>query len=177
MEYLDACDSSGQLSGERVLKTVAHEQGIWHRSAHVWIVNSKKEILFQQRSLSIDNYPGKWDVSAAGHISAGESYLQAAKREVWEELGVSLADDDFLFLGELKQETSRPGYINKEINPVYLVWLDIDIKEIVRQEEEVMAVRFFPFADFLRLAREGDQSFVPRPEEYALVSGYLSALD
>lgn len=174
MEYLDVCDATGRLSGETVLKTQAHEKGIWHRSAHVWVANPKKGILFQQRSLTIDNHPGKWDISAAGHVSAGESYLQAAKRETREELGLVLADNDFCFLGEVKQESSRPGYINREVNPVYLVWLDIDVDKIVRQEEEVAAVKFLPFADFCLLVSEGNPSFVPHPEEYALVLKYLS---
>ena len=46
MEYLDICDSNGNLIGEKKPKKEVHEKGLWHRSAHIWIINSKKEIDF-----------------------------------------------------------------------------------------------------------------------------------
>lgn len=32
MEYLDICDSEGNLIGKKELKTECHKQGLWHRS-------------------------------------------------------------------------------------------------------------------------------------------------
>ena len=36
-----------------------------------------------------DENPGLWDSSAAGHVDSGENYLDCARRELAEELGVS----------------------------------------------------------------------------------------
>ena len=44
----------------------------------------------QQRSRWKDRHPLKWDSSAAGHVTAGESYNETARRELKEELGVDV---------------------------------------------------------------------------------------
>lgn len=62
----------------------AHQDGLLHRISAVYLTNEKKHILLQKRA---DN--GKLDHSAAGHVDLGESYLEAAKRELQEELGVA----------------------------------------------------------------------------------------
>ena len=43
----------------------------------------------QKRSRLKDRHPGVWDSSAAGHLNAGEGYLETAIRELEEELGVA----------------------------------------------------------------------------------------
>jgi isopentenyldiphosphate isomerase len=45
----------------------------------------------QKRSSRKRIQPGKWDSSVGGHVDPGESYEQAAERELAEELGVQLA--------------------------------------------------------------------------------------
>jgi len=60
----------------------AHRDGTPHRIAVIYLENDKGEILAQIRK------NGRTDHSAAGHLDPGESYLDAAKRELREELGV-----------------------------------------------------------------------------------------
>ncbi len=60
----------------------AHQEGLLHRISVVYLTNNKNQILIQKRD------DGRFDHSAAGHVDAGESYLEAAKRELEEELGV-----------------------------------------------------------------------------------------
>lgn len=64
----------------------AHEEGLLHRISVVYLINDKSQILIQKRN------DGRLDHSAAGHVDAGESYLEAAKRELEEELGVKGID-------------------------------------------------------------------------------------
>lgn len=173
MEYLDVCDQSGQLTGEKVTKIEAHQNGVWHRSVHIWIVNHQNEILFQRRSPLIDNYPDKWDISAAGHVSSGESYLQAAIRETREELGLDFVASDFVLIAELTQQSARTGYINREVNPVYLIKTDLVIDKIKKQAEEVADVRLLTLADFEQMIKNADPDFVPHEAEYRLVLDYL----
>jgi isopentenyldiphosphate isomerase len=49
-ELIDIVDENNQPTGERKMKSLAHQDGSWHCSAHVWIYNSKGEILLQLRS-------------------------------------------------------------------------------------------------------------------------------
>lgn len=50
-----------------------HNNGIWHRVVHIWIIK-QGEVLCQQRSLSKDLNPGKWESFFGGHLTPGDSY-------------------------------------------------------------------------------------------------------
>jgi 16S rRNA (adenine1518-N6/adenine1519-N6)-dimethyltransferase len=68
-------------------KTI-HWRNLYHRASHVFIFNRTGELFLQKRSHRKDNFPGLWDSSAAGHVDAGESYVDCALREVREEIGL-----------------------------------------------------------------------------------------
>lgn len=88
MEYVDIFDENNNLTGQIKEKGKAHEEGDFHRTAHVWIINDKNELLLQKRSANKKSHPNCWDISGAGHIKAGESVIDGAIRELKEELGV-----------------------------------------------------------------------------------------
>jgi isopentenyl-diphosphate delta-isomerase len=65
-------------------------RGLLHRSVTVFLRNSLGEIFLQQRSLKDNWFPGRWTAFSTGHVKAGESPSDAAKRELVEELGLNL---------------------------------------------------------------------------------------
>ena len=65
-----------------------HVNNLRHRAIHVLIFNLKGEIFLQRRSIWKDMHPGRWDSSTSGHVAPGESYEQAAHRELREEIGI-----------------------------------------------------------------------------------------
>ena len=69
-------------------REVVHVNNLRHRAVHMLLFNSKGELFLQKRSMWKDRNPGLWDSSAAGHVDSGEDYLQAARRELQEELGI-----------------------------------------------------------------------------------------
>src|SRR5688572_29902322 len=73
-----------------VSRHVAFKKGLWRRTAQVWIVNSRKQILCQRRSLKKDMSPGMWEATVAGHLSPGDNYFTGAAREVREETGLPI---------------------------------------------------------------------------------------
>ncbi|MFP4072264.1 MAG: NUDIX hydrolase [Desulfovibrionales bacterium] len=66
-----------------------HRQRLLHRSVLILVFDRHNRLYIQKRGLMKTLYPGRWDVSAGGHVLAGESCLDAALREVQEELGVT----------------------------------------------------------------------------------------
>lgn len=62
---------------------------LWRRVVHIFIFNNKNELLICKRPASKDAYPNLITSSAGGHVELGESYHVAAKRELYEELGLS----------------------------------------------------------------------------------------
>lgn len=67
-----------------------HARDLRHRAVHVMIFNAAGEIFLQKRSIWKDRNPAQWDSATAGHVDAGETYEQAARREVREEIGIEI---------------------------------------------------------------------------------------
>ncbi|KAF5186034.1 Nudix hydrolase [Thalictrum thalictroides] len=104
-EHLDVLTKTGEKTGTSKPRGHVHRDGDYHRAVHVWIFSeSTRELLLQRRADCKDSWPGLWDISSAGHISAGDSSLVTARRELDEELGVILPKDAFEFLFVFLQE-------------------------------------------------------------------------
>ena len=117
-ELVAVVDSETGLVIGEVDRVVAHRDGIWHASIHVWVIDDAGRILLQQRSFEKDQFPGMWDISAAGHIGAHTDGFE----EVAEELGANVTADDLLLVGILTVKNSSAQSINRERPRVYL-WL------------------------------------------------------
>jgi len=87
-ENVDIFDEAGCPLGTATRRQ-AHRRGFWHRAANVFLFRSGGELLIQRRSRTKDVCPGAWDVSVAEHLVPGESFEEAARRGLREELGVS----------------------------------------------------------------------------------------
>lgn len=146
-ELIDICDEHNNLTGIKELKTKAHKTGLWHRSAHIWIYNSKKEILLQLRAKEKPLYPDMWDISVAGHVSAGEQPIQAALREIKEEIGLSVKESDLSFFKIVKHKSIFRDIKNNEFYYVYFLKFDEDINHLKLQKEEVQTIKFISLAE------------------------------
>jgi isopentenyl-diphosphate delta-isomerase len=166
-ELIDVLTPDGQQTGFRKPKSAIHRDGDWHRSAHIWILAPDGRFLVQRRSLRKENNPGLWDVSAAGHLSAGESASDAAVRETFEELGLSLSPHDLKFITTLRQSSTLNNntYFDNEFHEIFIVRRDVDIVSLKLDPEEVAEVKWV--SDLTP-----DDTFVPHGEEYDLVSRF-----
>jgi isopentenyldiphosphate isomerase len=86
-EILDVVDENDCVIAIKTRGEI-HAEGLMHRAVHILLFNSKGELFLQKRSMSKDEQPGKWDSSAAGHVDSGEAYVDCARREIAEELGI-----------------------------------------------------------------------------------------
>jgi len=75
VENIDVLDENGNVTMKRYPRSEVHRLGLWHRVAHVWIVNQKGELIVQKRTNTKESWPSLWDVSSAGHCDAGENSL------------------------------------------------------------------------------------------------------
>ena len=89
-ELFDVCDENDVVVGQATRGEV-HRRNLIHRAVHILVVRSSGEVVLQMRSAAKDQFPSTWTSSASGHVDAGESYDQAARRELAEELGFDAA--------------------------------------------------------------------------------------
>ncbi len=89
-------------------RSVVHEEGLRHRAVHVLVLNEENELFMQKRSMNKDTWPGAWDASCTGHVDAGETYKEAAFRELQEELGWQPSNEmEYLFKLNPCEETGQ----------------------------------------------------------------------
>jgi isopentenyl-diphosphate delta-isomerase type 1 len=104
-EVLYEVDRNDQVIGPRTRGDI-HRLGLIHRAVHILVFNDQNNLFLQKRSERKDVNPGLWDTSAAGHVDFGESYHEAALRELNEELGID-TPDSFEFLYKLEANQSN----------------------------------------------------------------------
>lgn len=87
-ELFTVVDQNDIILGYRSRYECHHNTRLIHRVTNIAIFNAKGDILLQKRSKYKDMYPEMYTLSASGHVSKGETYEQAAEREIFEELGI-----------------------------------------------------------------------------------------
>lgn len=96
-ELVEHVDADGTVIGV-VTRTRMRRENLRHRSVAVIVTNSRGELLVHRRADHKDVYPGWWDLAAGGVVGVGESYADAAVRELAEEFGID-ADPVFVTAG------------------------------------------------------------------------------
>jgi isopentenyldiphosphate isomerase len=167
-ELIDVLDSAGRFTGVTKTKAEVHRDGDWHRAAHVWIVSGRR-VLLQRRAYVKENYPGMWDVSAAGHLSAGETSVEAAVRETFEELGLRINREELQLIGVTRESCllNDGTYVDHELHDVFIVRRQVELDTLSLDPAEVAEVMWV----------DGDwpRPLVPHEEEYALLRDRIGA--
>lgn len=88
-ELVDIVNEKNEIIG-KAKRGEAHKKGLIHRALSVLVLNSKGQILLQQRSKHTKVHPLSWDLSTSEHLLSGEDYIQAGQRSVKEELGIEV---------------------------------------------------------------------------------------
>lgn len=170
VEFFDVLDKNGNKTGKTKARSEVHRDGDWHKAVHIWIVNNKDEVLLQKRSPNKDSYPNMWDISSAGHLTAGDDSISGAIREIKEELGVDILASQLTLIGTRKNSAKpTPKFINNEFNDVYLLRLSLDIDKIALQEDEVSEVRYIPIEEFRNMIKTRDETLLMHDDEFVML--------
>lgn len=119
----------------------AQQKGLFHRIVRVMLENEEGEVLVQKRSKTMYTYPGCWDNSAAGHVDEGEDYVQAAHREMREEIGVKT---DLELVEVYKTVEERDNMILNRFNAVFKGSIPKGTKLNLQESEVTDAVWMTP---------------------------------
>lgn len=98
LELVDVVDDDDQVVAT-VTRAEMRAGRLQHRAVAVAVFGSDGRLLVHRRADTKDVWPGQWDIAAGGVVGAGETYAEAARRELAEELGVDVPLDGFTDLG------------------------------------------------------------------------------
>ncbi|SES08756.1 Isopentenyldiphosphate isomerase [Gracilibacillus ureilyticus] len=127
-----------------------HQIGYWHEVFHCWFVGRENDISYiylQLRSPVKKDYPGLYDITAAGHLLADEN-VEDGVREIEEELGVKVNFRELVSLGVIDYIVTRESFIDKEIANVFLFKTNNRLEDFHLQKEEVAGMVKAKFSDF-----------------------------
>lgn len=179
MEYFDIIDETGKLTGEIISRNEAHNKGILHRSVHIWVIREKDgrtEILLQKRSDDKESFPGMFDTSSAGHVSAGEDAITSAVREISEELGIIATPNQLHHIGTIHIHYEKVFhdrlYRDNELAEVFVYREPVGC--LTLQPSEVSEVRWFNPDEVWEEINSGDRHrFCVPTEGLKLLRQYL----
>ncbi len=133
----------------------AWEKGIALRHAYIVLRDKDGNFLLQQRSQLKKKNPGRYTYAATGHVDEGESYDEAAVRELKEEVGI---DANLTLI-------DKSSYMSDEVNAqvfiaIYSGEIDHDV-QLILDPEEVSGTRWFTKAELDEAVSKTPESFSP----------------
>lgn len=158
-ELIDILDEQGKYTGKCLLKSKAHRKGLFHATVHIWFYNKKGEILLQQRASTKETFPLLWDVSVAGHIGAGEDIIPSAIREISEEIGLDVLENDLTKIGVFKSvRKHRDDLTDCEFHHTFICELKVQLDTLKKQESEVNDLALLPLSKYIEELHENSSS-------------------
>jgi isopentenyl-diphosphate delta-isomerase len=116
-----------------------------HRAFSLFLFNSKKELLLQQRSKEKKTWPGTWSNSCCGHPLPDESYENAVLRRARFELGIEL--QTVIKVLDYQYCFSKDGIMENEICPVFTGLWDGAVHP---RPDEVQAVQWIKWENWVK---------------------------
>ncbi|MDD5290405.1 MAG: NUDIX hydrolase [Patescibacteria group bacterium] len=112
-ELLDLVDDNDNVIGQKRRSEIYAENLSNFRVINVFIVNSQGQIWIPRRAANKRIFPSCLDMSVGGHVETGESYEDALKRELQEEVNINLNQAQYTHLGHLTpKENGVSAFMN-----------------------------------------------------------------
>lgn len=145
-EIVDIVNELDQVVG-KMERSRMYAQKLRHRIVHVFVLDANDRIYLQKRSTTNSYMPGCWCVSAGGHVSSGETYNEAAKKELREELDLRTGIfpiEKFVF-----HKDGQDRFIQ-----LYVTFADVISKH---DKDELEGGSFFNFEEVERMIKKDEK--------------------
>jgi isopentenyldiphosphate isomerase len=147
MELWDIFNSNRELMPYKKPRKSELSDSEYHIAVRMWIVNSQGMILLSLRN---SNKSGSllWECTG-GSVISGESRLDAAVREVYEELGITLDSNSAKLISSERRGKHHDFY------DIWLFKKDIKHEEFKLDLDEVVDVKWVTIIEFDQMCKEG----------------------
>ena len=173
-ELIEVYNEYGEKTGQQVERGIVHQKGLLHKAVCVWIMNFRHELLVQRRSPKVA-FPNMLDISFSGHITAGESAIEAIRREGHEELGLIINPQNLRYLFTCREFGSLNDYIENEIDEVFLYQDDIKISDCKFLDNEVNSIEYISVDRFRDIIENRTDELMPYESHYHCLMASLKS--
>lgn len=137
MEHLKVFDENYTYLRDESRDNV-HRDGLWHETFHCWLLD-ENFVYIQKRSAVKKDFPGMYDITAAGHILSTETVGDGI-REVEEELGVDVDLSKLHSKGVVQDCIELSNFMDREFANVFLYESTVTARDLSLQLEEVESI-------------------------------------
>lgn len=117
-EILDIVNDNDEVIGQAERDRV-HREGLVCRIVYGCFYTADQKVILQKRSDTKKNDPGKLTTAVSGHIASGQSYLDAAVRETFEETGIEVSSDEMKSLGIIREDYTQGDYVSNAMRGLF----------------------------------------------------------
>lgn len=149
MEKWDLYNEDRQPLNRTHNRTEPMTKGEYHVIVSIWTINNNNEVLTTLRHPEKDKFPNFWE-NTAGSILAGERSVEGAIRELSEETGIKVSEEELYFLGTVKEETA---FVD-----VYMVRKDVKREDLVMQEGETVDAKWINIEVLDKMLETGEMA-------------------
>ena len=135
MEFNAVYDKDRNLTGQIHRRGQPWQPGEYGLVVCVWVYDSMGRLLMTRRAPE-KSFPGTWE-NSGGAAKAGETSIQAIRRELFEETGIRADEEEFFLL-----DTGRDRNTHYDF---YCIKKNIPLKRIVLLPGETDGVRWATF--------------------------------
>lgn len=156
MELWDAYNENEIKVGVDLIRGEKIDEGLFHAVVVIIVYHEDGTYLLMQRDWNKSKFSGLWEAGASGCVLKSESFLEAAKRELFEETGIASEDFKLIY-----------SSINAEMNAFYKVFLctcNIDKNNVVLQKEETIDFEWISSKELINFI-DSEYFINPSPKE------------
>ena len=156
-EYVVLVDKNNKVLGFAP-KLEAHNNNTpLHRGFSLFLFNKKGELILQQRSNKKKTWPLVWSNSCCGHPMFNESNVDAAKRRLQFELGISDVNI-FEIISSFQYKVKKDGIVENEICPILIGFSN---QEPRINKDEVENIKWISWEKFINDLNVNSSKYSP----------------
>lgn len=152
-ELLDIVDEQDNIIGQDT-KENKFKNDLISRNVAIFIVDDNKNVLIVKRSPNKKSFPNRFDVAACGNVKLGENFLEAAQREVKEELSINC---DLKFIGKVFHKFNEDNQTLRYFTGKFLGVYSGEVK----LNEELTEIKRLPVQKVEELINQDSDLFTP----------------
>ena len=145
MEFFDVVDKDRKPLGYTKQRGMKLDECEYNVGVEIWVFNDNK-LLMTKRSLN-KSHPGEWEVPG-GCSKSGETSIDTVIRELKEEIGISINNDDFKLIDTI--------IYKKQFVDVYVSNKIIDLDKVILHIDEVYDIKYATKEDFFKMVENNE---------------------
>jgi len=156
-EHVVLINKQNEVLGTTPKSSVHHKNTPLHRAFSLFLFNSEKKLLLQQRAQHKKTWPLVWSNSCCGHPALKESTEEAIRRRLKQELEITKAKLKEV-LPDFRYRAEQDGVVENEICPV---WVGFSEEVPKPNPEEVENIAWVDWKNFCEMTEKNEGPFVP----------------